>query len=292
MDIKLLRYFLAVVQEENISRAAEALFITQPTLIRQMAQLEEELGVQLFERGRRLVLTDAGVALRQRAEDVVVLMDKIKADFADRQNVAGIISIGMGGLLAAQQILDLSEAFQRDYPQVQFRFYSDNADDIKEKLDAGLLDFGVLLEPVEMARYDYLRFHTEERWGVLMPSENPLAAKNAITPQDLDGLPLMVSDRQALQKELNHWLQAGNIQPNIVATYNLITHTAALVDSGYAYALTIEGAITLLDKNRLAFRPLFPELAMTSVLAWKKTRADFGAAAKFLQFVKEKLQAV
>lgn len=289
MDIRTLRYFLAVVREENISRAAEALFITQPTLSRQMAQLEEELNVRLFERGKRLVLTDAGIALSKRAEEVVALMDKIKAEFAVGKTTAGIISIGMGGLLASQQMLDYSEAFQRRYPQVQFRFYSDNADDIRQKLDTGLLDFGVLLEPVEVDHYDYLRFAAQERWGLLMPPESSLAAKSYITAQDLHALPLMIPSRQAVQKELEHWFQAGNIRPNIVSTHNLIMHVAAQAARGYAYALTIEGATALLDRSRLTFRPLYPELTMTSVLAWKKTRSDFSAAAKFLQFVKTKL---
>lgn len=290
MDIRTLRYFLAVVREQNISRAAEALFITQPTLSRQMAQLEDELGVPLFERGKRLALTDAGVALSHRAAEVVEMMDKIKAEFSQNQTVAGIIGIGMGGLAAAQQILDLSREFQKRYPQVQFQFYSDNADDIKEKLDAGLLDFGVLLEPVEVARYDYMRFHSQECWGLLMPANSPLAEKAVIIAQDLIGLPLMTTSRQAVQKELENWFGGLQDKLNIIATYNLITHVAALIAHGEAYALTLEGAVSSLDNARLAFRPLSPELTMSAVLAWKKTHSDFGTAAKFLQFVKEKLE--
>ena len=289
MDIQTLRYFLAIVREENISRAAETAFISQPALSRRMAQLEEELGVQLFERGKRLRLTDAGVTLSKRATEVVEMVEKIKVEFTGGDTVSGIISIGMGGLIASQQMLGYCETFQRQYPQVEFQFFSAMADDIKEKLDTGLLDFGVLLEPVEINRYDYLRFNTQERWGLLMSSENPLAEKTYITPQDLNALPLITSNRYALQKELEHWLQADNVELNIVATYNLINHITTLVARNYASALTIEGATVLLDHSRLTFRPLQPELVMTSVLAWKKTHKSYSTAAKFFQFVKEQL---
>lgn len=289
MDIRTLRYFLAVVREQNISRAAEALFITQPTLSRQMAQLEEELGVPLFERGKRLSLTDAGVTLSRRAEEVVEMMDKIKAEFSQHQTVAGIISIGMGGLMASQQILNLSAAFQKRYPQVHFQFYSDDADDIKEKLDAGLLDFGVLLEPVEIARYDYLRFNTQERWGLLMPAKSPLAEKKVITEQDLYGLPLMTTNRQAVQNKFRNWLVDAQDKINIVATYNLVPHVAVLVAQGERYALTLEGTATEFDATRLIFRPLYPELTMSCVFAWKKNHSNFSTAAKFLQFVQESI---
>lgn len=289
MDIRILRYFLTLVREQNISRAAQALFITQPTLSRQMAQLEEELGVPLFERGKRLRLTNAGILLSKRAAEVVEMMDKMKAEFSQNAIPAGIIHIGMGGLSASQQLLNLSREFQKDYPQVQFRFYIDNADDIWEKLDSGLLDFAVLLEPIEITHYDYLRFKQPERWGLLMSATSPFAAKTNITAQDLIGLPLMTTARQTLQKELEHWLKGQADKLTIVATYNLIAHLAPLIAEGNTYALAIEGAITLLDHSRLVFRPLSPALNMSAVLAWKKTHSELGAAARFLQFMREQI---
>lgn len=286
MDIRVLRYFLAVVREENISKAAEALHVTQPTLSRQMAQLEEELGVQLFVRGKRLTLTDAGVMLRRRAEEVSQLMEKLEGEFQEWDNVAGTISIGSGGLYSATLLPAILEDFRRKYPRVQYEFYTNSADNIKERLDRGLLDFGLLLEPIDIGKYDYIRMKEKERWGVLMRAADPLAKKAYVTAEDIRPLPLITTNRLSLQKEITNWLGVGLDQLNIFATYNIITNVAMLVDSGTAYALTIEGAVSLFEGTRMTFRPLYPELSMTSVLAWKKFNPVFGAAGKFLEYFK------
>lgn len=286
MDIRVLRYFLAVVREENISKAAEALHVTQPTLSRQMAQLEEELGVQLFVRGKRLALTDAGVMLRRRAEEVSQLMEKLEGEFQERDNVAGTISIGSGGLYSATLLPAILEDFRRKYPRVQYEFYTNSADNVKERLDRGLLDFGLLLEPIDIGKYDYIRMKEKERWGILMRAADPLAKKAYVTADDIRPLPLITTNRLSLQKEITNWLGVGLDQLNIFATYNIITNVAMLVDSGTAYALTIEGAVSLFEGTRMTFRPLYPELSMTSVLAWKKFNPVFGAAGKFLEYFK------
>lgn len=286
MEFRVLQYFLTVVREENISRAADVLHVTQPTLSRQMAQLEEELGTQLFVRGRHLALTDAGVMLRHRAEDVVALMDKIEDEFEERGEIGGVISIGSGGLLAAHKFPAIMQSFRQKNPKVQFKFYTNSAEYVKERLDQGLLDFGMLLEPIDITKYDYIRMTDKERWGVLMRADNPLAAKEYITKKDLMLLTLITTDRLSLQKEMENWLGEPISSLDIFATYNIITNVAMLVNSGVASALTIEGAVDLFCGDKMTFRPLYPELSMTSVIAWKKFQPNFGAAGRFLQHFK------
>lgn len=289
MELRVLQYFLAVVREENISRAAESLHVTQPTLSRQMAQLEEELGTPLFIRGKHLTLTDAGVMLRRRAEEVVSLMNKIESEFEEQNEVGGIISIGSGGLSAVEFLLPAMQSFREKYPRVQFQFYTNSAEYVKERLDQGLLDFGLLLEPIDITKYDYLRMPAKEKWGLLLWTDHPLAEKDYITHDDLQSIPLITTDRLSLQNELQHWLGKPFSELDIFATYNIITNVAMLVNSGAASALTIEGAVNLFGSDKLTFKPLFPELSMTSVLAWKKFQPSFGAAGKFLEYLKTML---
>lgn len=286
MELRALQYFLAVVREENISRAADVLHITQPTLSRQMTQLEEELGVQLFVRGKHLQLTDTGVMLRRRAEEVVVLMSKIESEIEQQSEIGGIISIGSGGLLATQNLGEALESFRQKYPKVQYQLYTNSAEYVKERLEQGLLDFGFLMEPIDVTKFDYIRMKSKERWGLFLNVNHPLAEKDFIMRNDLTDIPLIVTDRLSLQKELENWMGEDFSRLNIFATHNIITNVVTLVDSGVASALTIEGAVDFFDSRRMVFRPLYPELSMTSVLAWKKFQPNFGAAGKFLEHLK------
>ncbi len=286
MELRVLQYFLTVVQEENISRAAEVLHVTQPTLSRQLAQLESELGTQLFIRGKHLILTEAGLMLQRRAEEVVGLMEKIDAEFHLQEELEGVISIGCGGQYATFLLAEIMETFHMAHPKVQYGFFTYHADDIKERLDRGLLDFGLLLEPVDKEKYDYIRILTKERWGLLMRTGHPLSKKELILKEDLLGLPLVTTGRLPMQKEIANWMGSDFEKLNIFATYNIITNAALLVSSGTACALTIEGSVRLFDDRRLTFRPLSPELSMTSVLAWKKLGAMYGAPGRFLEYFK------
>lgn len=256
MELRVLQYFLTVVREENISKAAEVLHITQPTLSRQISQLEEELGTQLFVRGRHLTLTDSSVMLRRRAEEVVELIDKIESEFEKQNDISGIISVVSGGLNASKILPDIMKDFHRKYPRVQYELYTNSAD------------------------------HVKERWGILMPVDCPLAEKDFVTQEDLYELSLMASNRLSLQKELANWFKNDLSHLNIFATYNIITNIAMLVLQGIAYALTIEGAVDLFNPDLLVFRPLYPELSMTSVLVWKKFQPFSSASAKFLEYLK------
>ncbi len=286
MDIRVLRYFLTIVREGSFSRAAETLFITQPTLSRQIAQLEDELGTKLFLRDKQLTLTDSGLMLRRRAEEMLELMDIIKSEFQSGDELSGKISIGCGGLRSVNVLMEEMARFKQLYPKVTFELYTNSAEDIKEKLDRGLLDFAILLEPIEIQKYHYLRIETKERWGLFMPSSSPLAAQAEITKRDLINLPLIMSNRQALQKEIAHWLRLDWDELKIVATYNIITNVAEMVSNNLGYAMTIEGAVEQFDPARFTFTPFTPPLEMTSVIAWKKRASSFNAADTFLAHLK------
>lgn len=286
MEIRLLQYFLAVVQEKNISRAAEVLHVTQPTLSRQIAQLENELGTQLFIRGKHFALTDTGVMLKHRAEEVVALMDKIENEFQNQDDIGGVISIGSGGLNSSYMLPAIMDGFRKKYPKVSYQLYTNSAEYIKEQLEQGLLDIGLLLEPVDVTKFDYVRMKHKEKWGLLLRAGHRLAQKPYITRQDLIGEPLITTNRETVQKELENWLGMPFSELDIFATYNIITNVAMMVDCGVASALTIEGAVNLFGNERMVFRPLYPELSMTSVLAWKKFQPQFGVVSKFIEYLK------
>lgn len=292
MELRVLHYFLAVVREENISKAAELLHVTQPTLSRQIAQLEEELGAMLFVRGRHLQLTDAGLMLKRRAEEVEVLIQKIDEEFAQKNELSGVISIGSGGLYSTRIFPEILAGFRQLHPKVRFQLYTNSAEYVTEQLEHGLLDFGMLLEPMDVTKFDYIRMRDAERWGLLLRRSHPLAAKPYITRDDLLGEPIITSNRPAVQRRLQAWLGDTVTHLDIFATYNIITHVVGLVDSGVASALTIEGAVHLFASDRLVFRPLYPELSMSSVFVWKRFQRNASAASAFLDYFKECLNRI
>lgn len=292
MEIRVLKYFLAVVQEENLSKAAEALFMTQPTLSRQIAALEEELGTTLFVRGKKLALTEDGVIFRRRAEEIVQMVEKTEREFSESAaNIGGTISIGTGGLYSFGSLTEIMNEFKAEYPNVQFEIYTNSADYVKERLDKGLLDFGLLLEPIDIEKYDFLRMSDLERWGLLVNADSDLAKKDYVTKDDLHDIPIITTNRMALQKEFSNWLGADFGELNVFGTYNLLINAAKLVRSGHANALTIEGAADLYNPKQMQFKPLYPELSMTSVLAWKKFQPTGKAVNKFLEKIKSAFKA-
>ena len=290
MELRVLRYFLAVVREENILRASEALHVTQPSLSRQLAQLEEELGAKLFERGnRKITLTDAGLLLRRRAEELVALADKTENEFLELNggdDVRGIISIGGGEISAVSELAKWIKTFSKSYPNICFNFYSGNADNIKEQIDKGLLDFGVLLEPVEIDKYDYLRMPVKEHWVVVVPKDSPLAAKQYVTPQDLLDKPLIMPSRDCVKSELANWFGAAYGKLNVFSSNNLINNAAKLVEQGLGYAFAVRGAVSMYGDDRVCVKPLQPDLISTSVIAWKKHQPMGLAATKFLNHIR------
>lgn len=288
MELRVLRYFLTVAREESITKASEVLHITQPTLSRQLSQMEEELGVTLFERGsRRITLTNEGVLLRRRAEEILQLVDKTEKELAEQEEqVEGRISIGCGEMASVRLLPELFKTFREKYPLVSFDIFTATADLVKEQMDKGLIDIGLLLEPVDMEKYDFIRLSEREKWVVLMRPDDPLAEKKLVTAKDLSALPLILPRRMSVQSELASWFGEYYEGLNVVFTSNLSTNGAVMVNNGLAYSLVIEGAVQYWDKSRVIYRPLSPELTSTSVLAWKRRQPFSLAATKFIEHIK------
>ncbi len=291
MEIRVLRYFLTVVREESISAAADYLHITQPTLSRQIKELEDELGVKLLNRGkknRKITLTDEGMLLRKRAEEIVTLADKTRAEFdAAEEIISGDIYIGGGETEAMRLIARAAKRLQDSYPHIKYHLFSGNADDVAERLDKGLLDFGVFIEPANMEKYDYLRLPVTDTWGLLMRKDSPLASLNNIEVKNLKEIPLIVSRQSMTSNEFSGWGRFDFNQLNIVATYNLVYNASLLVAEGLGYALCLDRLVDTTDSSELCFRPLKPHLEARLNLVWKKYQIFSKAGEKFLEKLQE-----
>lgn len=288
MEIRVLRYFLTVVREESITRASEVLHITQPTLSRQLAQMEEEIGVKLFDRGtRKIRLTNEGILLRRRAEEILQLVDKTEKELVEQEEqVEGKISIGCGEIASVQLLPELIRNFHQKYPLVTFDIFTATADLVKEQMDKGLLDLGLLLEPVDMEKYEFIRMDMKEKWVVLMRPDDPFTEKEFVTAEDLARQPLILPRRMRVQSELASWFGDYYKNLNVLFTSNLSTNGAVMVSQGLAYSLVIEGAVPFWDPSKIAYRYLYPELTATSVLAWKREQPFSLAATKFIECAK------
>lgn len=288
MEIRVLKYFLTVVREENITKAAEVLHITQPTLSRQLARMEDEIGVKLFNRGtRKITLTDEGILLRRRAEEILALVDKTEQELLIREEqIEGKITVGCGEIAAVKILPDLFSSFNKKYPNVTFDIFTATADMVKEQMDKGLVDIGLLLEPVDIEKYDFIRLPEKERWVVLMRPDDELCKKDFITPKDLAKLPLVLPRRMSVQNEIANWFGDYYDDLNILLTSNLSTNGAVMVSAGLAYFILIEGAVPFWDENKIAHRPLQPSLSTTSVIAWKRQQPFSPAVSKFISHSK------
>lgn len=289
MDIRVLRYFLAVAREETIVGAANYLHVTQPTLSRQLMDLEEELGKKLFIRGnRKITLTEAGLFLRKRAQEIVDLTDKTEEEFhAPDEDVHGDVYIGSGETQAMRRIAKVARELQIENPHLRYHLYSGNGDDVMERLDKGLLDFGVLIEPVDVSKYEFLRIPEKDVWGVMMRKDSPLAALEQITPSDLLNLPIITSRQTLVYSEFTAWLGRDFEQLNIVTTYNLLYNATLMVEEGLGYAVCLDRLINTTGDSNLCFRPLFPRMESHLDVVWKKYQVFSRAAEKFLQRLHE-----
>ena len=290
MEVRVLRYFLAVAREESISGAADSLHLTQPTLSRQLMDLEAELGRKLLIRGsRKGTLTAEGGLLRQRAEEILDLMEKTRSELCetDEADITGDIYIGGGETDAMRLIARTAKELQAAYPRIRYHLYSGNGEDVSERLDKGLLDLGILVEPFDMKKYDSIQLPATDIWGVLMRKDSPLAEKEYIQPEDLWELPLLTSRQTMAQKELMAWLGREHEELHIVSTYNLIYNASLMVEEGLGYALSLDKLINTTGDSALCFRPLRPKLEVGLDIVWKKYQVFSPATAKFL----ERLQA-
>lgn len=286
MDIRVLRYFLTVAREENITRAAESLHITQPSLSKQLMELEEELGKQLLVRGKRkLTLTDDGVLLRKRAEEIVALMEKTEQELSADTALGGKVSIGG---LPGKKVLHAAAELRAEHPEVCFDFYSGDACEVVERLDHGSLDFAVLLEPVDAVKYDYVSLGERARWGLIMPGSCELATKPVVKRDDICSVPLILHKRVGLQRTIEHWAQTDLEHMNVAATYNVLNgDPAALVRSGLGYVLITDAHLPARLDSGLCFRRLEPPLESSYALIWKRHAVLTKPAEAFLEKVKQ-----
>ena len=271
MDIRVLQYFLTVAREESITRAAEALRMTQPPLSRQLKDLEDELGKQLLIRGsKKVTLTEDGMLLRKRAEELVDLMEKTKAELASSSdNINGEVYIGGGETDAVSLFAQAAGKLQEKYPLIHYHIYSGDAEIVTEKLDKGLIDFGLLVGPVDVSKYEYMRLPVSDIWGVLMRKDSSLAEKETICAQDLWDKPLIVSHQTSISSDMMAWLQRDASKLNIVMTYDLIFNASLFVKKGIGYAITLDKIINTTGESDLCVRPLSPTLEAGLGLVWK-----------------------
>lgn len=291
MEIRLLKYFLKVVQEGSISAAAYSLHITQPTLSRQLKYLEEQLDTTLFIRGNRNIsLTDGGLLLHKRAEEIIRLVEKTEKDFLHNNDIiSGDIYIGCGETDSMRVVARITKELQSEYPHVKVHLFSGNADDITENLDKGLLDFCILIEPADIKKYDFLRLPIKDQWGLLMPTDSALASHDVISPDDLLNIPLLTSRQTMVNNEFSGWLGSNFEKLNIVATYNLIYNASLMVEEGVGYALCLYKIINTTGNSKLCFRPLSPKLESFLDIVWKKDHIFSSSSLDFLKRLQKEL---
>ena len=289
MELRVLNYFLAVAREQNISAAAESLHLSQPTLSRQLKELEEELGKQLFIRGnRKITLTDEGMILRKRAEEISELVRKTEDEITQSdETVAGNIYIGAGETDAVRLIAKAAKKIQEQYPLIRIHIMSGDAVTVTEQLDSGLADFCLVFGEIDMTRYDGVSVPAKDSWGVLMRKDSSLAQQDSIEAKDLWDKPLIVS-RQAIDGEqLQNWLVRDKDKLDIAATYTLLYNGSIMVEEGMGYALGIDKLINTTGDSTLTFRPFSPPLEMRTHIIWKKYQVLTKAASLFLQILRE-----
>lgn len=286
MEIRVLKYFLAVAQEESISKASEVLNITQPTLSRQLMDLENELKTKLLVRGKRnkkVTLTDDGKLLKARAQEIVELANKTESEFLfDEKNLTGDIYIGGGETEAMRIIARTVKKLSEIYPNIKYHLYSGNGEDVREKLDKGLLDFGLFIEPIDKKEYGFIQLNEKDRWGLLMRKDSFLSGKEYIDPKDMKDIPIFTSRQYLVKNLISGWLGFDFEKLNIIGSYNLLFNASIMVEEGLGYALCIDRLINLTGNSKLCFKPLKPSLDAGILIAWKKNQPLSKCAKLFL----------
>lgn len=291
MEFRLLEYFLAVAREQNITAAAESLHISQPALSTQLKALETELGKQLLIRGvkgsRKVILTEEGMILRKRAEEMISLMRRTEEEITgSNETIAGNVFIGTGETETVRLFAQVAKKMQQKYPDIRYHISSGNAEHVLEYLDKGLIDFGLLFTEIDPQKYEAVPVPIKDTWGVLMRKDSPLAEKETICPEDLWDKPLIFPHQRGDNTYLSHWLQREETELHIVATYNLIFNASLLVDEGLGYALCYDKLINTYGSN-LCFRPFSPRLEARGFIVWKKYQVFSKTANLFLQCLNE-----
>ena len=291
MELRVLKYFLAIAREENFTKAAQQLHITQPTLSRQIAQLEEELGVDLFVRSNHnIILTEDGMILKRRAQEILSLADKTKRDFLHKdENLEGVISIGSGEFLSTRCLTDCIAQFRRKHPLVRYEFYSGNAGNIRDQIERGLLDIGLMSEPIDIRKYEFISMPIKEEWGAFVREDSPLIDKDFIAPQDLVDIPLILPLGDFAESHIRKWFGEYISQIDVIAKGNLLYNEAMMAQSNIGAVIGIR---LKSNYDRLRFIPLNPSLKIDTALAWKKEQIFSAATTAFIDFSKQYLKGI
>lgn len=287
MDTRVLKYFLTVANTNNITKAAKKLHITQPTLSRQIMELEKELDAPLFDRRQRQMrLTAAGVMFQQRATTLLQLVNQAKNDLHQQEDqLTGTINLGCVVSSISPFIMKLIARFQKQYPEVTFNIFDGDGDVLRRQLDEGTNDLACLIEPVEAAKYNYLVLPNQDQWGIVMLREDPLARRDGLSKEDLYKLPLILPRRNIVRDEVSDVLKLNQNKLNVKASTNLPSNMIELVRTGQYYALTIKGVVEVFKDPKLTFIPFYPAKQTGHVLVWRKNNVLAPASEKFLQFV-------
>lgn len=291
MELRVLHYFLAVAREENFTKAAGQLHLTQPTLSRQIADLEQELGVKLFIRSNHnIILTEEGMILKRRAQEILSLADKTKRDFLQKdETLSGTISIGSGEFRSTEYLAKIISEFRQKYPNVKYEIYSGNANNIRDYIERGFLDIGLMSEPIDMRKYNFVNMPIKEQWGVFAPNDSPLFEKESVSPEDLKGMSIVTATGDFNQSRIGKWLGDYSEQVEITATANLPYNEAVLAKENIGVMLSINLNCTY---ENLRFIPLCPILEVSTVLGWKKEQVFSSTTSAFIDFAIQYLKSI
>lgn len=272
MELRILRYFLTVAKEQSFTKAAEQLHITQPTLLRQLAAFEEELGITLFIRkGKSITLTEEGILLKRRALEIINLEERTLEELKGTQEVVeGTVTVGCGEFAAVETFAEICKKYKEKYPLVQIAIHTATADTIHEMMNKGLVDIGMFMEPVNTEGFDYIRIKDSDHWVVGMKPDDPLAMRQYIEKKDLLGKPLILPERMGVQSELANWFGKDFSKLNISFTSNLGTNSGVMAANGLGYPVSIEGAAKYWRNDILVQRRLYPEITSGTVIAWRR----------------------
>ncbi|MBD5111308.1 MAG: LysR family transcriptional regulator [Ruminococcaceae bacterium] len=293
MELRVLQYFLAVTREQSISGAAESLYLSQPTLSRQLKELEEELGKQLFIRGsRRITLTEEGMILRKRAEEIIELVKRAEDEITQSdETIAGDITVGTGETDGLRFLARAARSLQTDYPLIHLNIISGDKARVMEELDRGLIDFGIVFGDIDTSKYEFIRLPHKDIWGVMMRRDSPLAQKREITADDLIDKPLIISRQSFHDSAFREFFRCDQEKLNVVATYNLLFNGSIMVDEGMGYAICLDKIINVSGDSSLCFRPLSPIMEASMNIIWKKYQVHSKAIEKFLERIRSETAA-
>lgn len=287
MELRVLRYFLEVAKEQSFTKAAKQLHITQPTLSRQLALLEEELGTTLFNRnGHGITLTEDGLLLKRRALEMIDLEDKLKDDFkSSNEIVEGSVTIGCGEFSAVETFATVCKEYKKKYPKVQINIHTATADKVHSMMEKGLVDIGLFLEPTDTEGLDYIRLKDTDYWVVGMRPDDPLAKKKHVTKDDLKDKELILPERTGVQSEIINWFGNEYKSSNVSYISNLGTNAGIFVNNGLGYAVSIEGACKYWREDLIVQKRLFPTIKASTVIAWKRNVPNSLAVKKMIEEV-------